>query len=790
MMAYDSHRGRVVLFGGLGPGTGCGTSGTPECDDTWEWDGCHWLEVTSYGFNPPERYSAAMAFDSSRAVTLLFGGTGASGLAIADTWAWDGMQWAEQIASTDVPTARARHAMAYDPARGRVVLFGGLGVAPLADTWEWDRWGSPDCSNEHDPCWRSIMPVGDTPVARFNHAMAYDPALGGIVLFGGHASPIGDCNASGPVCTDTWLWNGLAWQDLSANGASTPPASCAATLVFDTTMDALILFGGNDGSSICNTASGMQQTWAFGDWGTPTCASAGVRCWKQLAPSSAPTARSFTIMAFHNQLGRAILFGGAPTSGLTLADTWEWIGENWRELSPSINRPTPRAELSMAYDTTHRSVLVFGGNHYQPGCNGSSTNYCGDLWSWDGVSWRELENDTSMARTQAAVAYQSSRDRLLLFGGYDGTVALSDTWEWDGSIWDRRCDDSPASDTCSAAPSGRYLAASTYDTASQVALVFGGDDSSSLSQETWGFAEWGLSDCGSASDPCWRDLTPSGTSPTSRRAAAMTYDSHRQVVVLFGGFDGSTRLGDTWEWNGSSWAEACTSSPCADNRPPARESATLAYDSQRRRIVLVGGYSNTGVRLGDAWEWDGSSWIAMTPTVGPRPAARRNAHAAFDMARQRLVYFGGDVSDEPRSDTWEWATDPTLRPAVVTHFEWSSYLGAAHEVRSLELSAYAGARGYASLIPGTGTEQSGAELLAWDYRAGQWRSLDTGSAGMGAGDLLSFTSSSATEAQQHVAGDFIHVLVQPREGLGTGIGLPAIDLDYLETTVRYRLTPP
>jgi hypothetical protein len=33
----------------------------------------------------------------------------------------------------------------------------------------------------------------------------------------------------------------------------------------------------------------------------------------------------------------------------------------------------------------------------------------------------------------------------------------------------------------------------------------------------------------------------------------MTYDTARGVTVLFGGNDGIRNLGDTWEWDGSSW---------------------------------------------------------------------------------------------------------------------------------------------------------------------------------------------------------------------------------------------
>jgi len=67
---------------------------------------------------------------------------------------------------TSYLTARAGHAMAYDAARGQVVLFGGWNGGPLSDTWVWDG------SN-----WVPKFSASRPP-ARFAHAMAYDAARG------------------------------------------------------------------------------------------------------------------------------------------------------------------------------------------------------------------------------------------------------------------------------------------------------------------------------------------------------------------------------------------------------------------------------------------------------------------------------------------------------------------------------------------------------------------------------------------------------------------------------------
>jgi hypothetical protein len=134
-MAYDGSRARVVLFGGW---TGAADS---QRKDHWEWDGRKWTERTP-NIAPPARIRFSMAYDSARSRVVVFGGvvrSGAQTYIANDTWEWNGTSWTEQATSGGAvrPPARREHAMAYDSQRGRIVLFGGEGEAgDLDDTWE------------------------------------------------------------------------------------------------------------------------------------------------------------------------------------------------------------------------------------------------------------------------------------------------------------------------------------------------------------------------------------------------------------------------------------------------------------------------------------------------------------------------------------------------------------------------------------------------------------------------------------------------------------------------------
>jgi hypothetical protein len=91
-------------------------------NDTWVWDGTNWVQKFPAN-SPPGAIGHAMAYDAARGQVVLFGGWDGSGL--NDTWVWDGSNWVQKFPAN--PPGRYWHAMAYDAARGQVVLFGGYG---------------------------------------------------------------------------------------------------------------------------------------------------------------------------------------------------------------------------------------------------------------------------------------------------------------------------------------------------------------------------------------------------------------------------------------------------------------------------------------------------------------------------------------------------------------------------------------------------------------------------------------------------------------------------------------
>ena len=134
-MAYDESQDKVVLFGGLTPDT------DKELAETWTYDyrTDTWKKM-SPAKSPPARHYSAMAYDPTSLRTILFGGVGAGGAEkpLCDTWAYDLTKdtWTQLSPSTR-PTARGWHAMAFDHAVGKIVLFGG---GPDRNRFQHDTW--------------------------------------------------------------------------------------------------------------------------------------------------------------------------------------------------------------------------------------------------------------------------------------------------------------------------------------------------------------------------------------------------------------------------------------------------------------------------------------------------------------------------------------------------------------------------------------------------------------------------------------------------------------------------
>jgi len=177
-IAWDFARGVLVVFGGS---DGTGT----RQNDTWEWNGTAWNNVTPVGISPTARSFAAMAYDWINARLVLFGGNiGGSPAQVNDTWTWDGLTWT-QLSPATVPAIRQQHLMVDRPDKVDIIMAVGQNTVRLADTWRWDG-----TTNN----WVAITSATTPPTARVALDATYDLVRQRVVIAGGNnvsTSPTG-----------------------------------------------------------------------------------------------------------------------------------------------------------------------------------------------------------------------------------------------------------------------------------------------------------------------------------------------------------------------------------------------------------------------------------------------------------------------------------------------------------------------------------------------------------------------------------------------------------------------
>jgi hypothetical protein len=202
VIAYDKAHDQVVMFGGI-------IYPFNFQYDTWVWDGTNWANAnpTSHPVNIGDM--TRMAFDEARNELVLFGGRDIGGR--NETWTWKGTNW-EQRFPAHTPGGRGAHGMAYDSIRREIVLFGGE-VPPYQnvdtnDTWSW---------NGAD--WQRKSPVV-LPEARESANMAFDTARGIVIMQGGTTCPPGAPSCT--LFTNVWVWDGGNWQSYGPNSCFPP----------------------------------------------------------------------------------------------------------------------------------------------------------------------------------------------------------------------------------------------------------------------------------------------------------------------------------------------------------------------------------------------------------------------------------------------------------------------------------------------------------------------------------------------------------------------------------------
>jgi hypothetical protein len=275
-------------------------------------------------------------------------------------------------------------------------------------------------------------------------------------------------------------------------------------------------------------------------------------------------------MAYDPVHHRSIVFGGYPVLGSNGDNgTFTWDGSTWTTQSLT-NPPPSRAYTSMAFDSFHVRLVMFGGMV-------GTTTVLGDTWTWDGssTSWTQVSCSVGCpaARDVAGMAYDSDQHVVIMFGGQTSVTGngspIADTWQFDAGTgtWTNRL---PAN-----SPPASGFVSMVYDSVRRVMVAVA---------PGWPYV-WEYDYVQNT----WTQRTSSASGPGARQQPALAFDPSAKRTVLFGGCTAPCGAGDyrndRWEWDGTCWRNTTN----ASKSPPALQGMTMTYDTDHSKLVIFGG---------------------------------------------------------------------------------------------------------------------------------------------------------------------------------------------------------
>lgn len=530
-----------------------------------------WHAVPAQGTPPPARMAHAAVIDYDARRLIVYGGTDVDGSYLADVWALtlDGPPtWTELTPAGDPPPARANALSAWDALHDRWLVYGGGngGFAPLEDLWT--------LTLGESPAWSAIDAGGAKPQWATAGALGYDPARHRLVLAGTQT-----VNYSTywtlwmlPLDTPSPTWS--SWT-VPYSGPSTYSVS-NYVYAFDWTSDQLVCWA-SDYNSYCYTLGlgSAGHSWVSG---TTT--------------GSLPPSRVGRATAVDPLRRRWYFAGGAnssSSSGRAVSDVAALDLNTLGAWTAVSGEPGPRDGHSLAFDPLRGRVFMFGGTVDSLG-SGYSGYLSNGIWSLESGSpspaWAPEVGTGGpvLPREGAVLAVDTARDRLLLFGGANGSTATNEVWTRPlsgGTAWTRLV-------VAGTLPHQRSYAGAVYDPDGDRLLVHGGYEYS------YGYLGdlWALSLAGT---PHWTKLINTG-GPGACSETQLSWDSVNQCLYVVGGrsssyySSGGPRAGTVWKFTPApspSWQWVSNGLPAASSYSNDEVNCAAFYDAAQGRLLRV-----------------------------------------------------------------------------------------------------------------------------------------------------------------------------------------------------------
>lgn len=444
--------------------------------------------------------------------------------------------------------------------------------------------------------------------------------------------------------------------DTISNDLSWPLRRFAACGATDPTTSRLFVFGGRAEAG----AAHHRDAWVL------DASADGRPQWQQLARSTAvgapPVLRSCA--ATFDSIGRRLIVFGGWDGATQQNSVWALTVDGtptWSLLCDAQScgtAPVPRRAAQAAFDASTNRLLIFGGT------NGTYRN---DLWSIElnaAPSWSRISPTTTSLppeRGGHSMTIDPLRRKLWVTGGTRTDRDLNDTWTFDlvTNEWSLAIPES-CSTLC---PSPRSGATLVRDETNDQLVMFGGWESGT---NVYPRDLWALRDLDGVTT--WHRVSVASESPQARFFHVAGYDASRQRMIVFGGGVGASAYKDAYDLSlppggaTPSWAAIQPSTAIT-----ARDQVAVHFQPDTGKIVAFGGFGSgtfpgtptAGTHLADVFQRNvpgrghgDTAWLEATPIVGPQPLQREATANASDPSGRRLFVFGGLSGDTDLADLW------------------------------------------------------------------------------------------------------------------------------------------
>jgi len=308
------------------------------------------------------------------------------------------------------------------------------------------------------------------------------------------------------------------WKQLAPTG-TLPVARYGQSTAIDPGSHRMILFGGN------TFASALNDTWILAN----ADGQHGASAWFQVAAKNPPPATGYSQAMYDAVNNRMIIYGGAAMTDVWVLTNANGLGSTapaWELLKAVGPVPPVLTDYEkQAYDPARNMLIVF-----------DTTTGVWTLTHANGLGGTPVWSQLSVAgtgpspRSAFTVVYNQFSNRLIAFGGSDGTTDFNDLWVLTNAngvggtpVW------IPLSTGTATVPLGRSLHTAVYDPLSDSMAVFGGNG---LPAETW----IASNASGLTQPPTWTLVNP-GTLLDPRVFESAALDTDSLSMVVFGGLD-------------------------------------------------------------------------------------------------------------------------------------------------------------------------------------------------------------------------------------------------------------